>query len=101
MSIQKFLDLSTGHLPVSDRERLNLLASRDLPFRVFGHNYGWNIWLNGEGKQFEQNIEALTEVYGLTGALGAILRRAKELDCLMVNLDRDAEQIYGLAYWDE
>ena len=101
MSIQKFLDLSTGHLPVSDRERLNLLASRDLPFRVFDHKYGWNIWLNGEGKQFDQNIKALEEVYGFTDALGHVLRYAKHHDCWMVNFDRDAERIEGLAYWDE
>ena len=101
MSIQKFLDLSTGHLPTEDRERLDQLAAKDLPFRVFGNEYGWNIWLCGEGEQFEQNIEALTDVYGFTGALGTILRRAKELDCWMVNLDRDAEQLDDLAYWDE
>ena len=101
MSIQKFLDLSTGHLPVTDRERLNLLASRNLPFRVFGHEYGWNVWLCGEGKQFDQNIEALEEAYGFTDALGRVLRCAKHYECDMVNFDRDAERIDGLAYWDE
>ena len=101
MSIQKFLDLSTGHLPVTDRIRLDQLASRDLPFRVFGHKYGWNIWLNGEGQQFNQNIEALEEVYGFTSALGFVLRYARHHKCDMINFDQDAERIDGLAYWDE
>lgn len=107
MSIQKFLDLSTGHLPVKDRERLEELINRDLPFRMFSHEYGWNVWLGGDGrsadtqKQFDQNIEALEEVYGLTEALGHVLRHALQHDCWMVNFDRDAERIDGLAYWDE
>ena len=101
MSIQKFLDLSTGHLPVSDRERLDQLKNRDLPFRVFSHEYGWNIWLNGSGAQFNMNIVSLSEVYGFSNALGNILRHAFVLGCWMINLDRDAERIDGLAYWDE
>ena len=101
MSIQNFLDLSTGHLPVSDRLRLDQLASRDLPFRVFGHQYGWNIWLCGEGKQFDQNIEALEEVYGFTDALGHVLRYARQHECDMVNFDRDAEQIDSLGYFED
>ena len=101
MSVEKFLDLSTGHLPVKDRERLEALINRTLPFRVFTHEYGWNVWLNGDDEQFERNIEALTEVYGLTGALGDVLRHAQAEGCWMVNFDRDAERIDSLAYWDE
>jgi len=101
MSIEKFLDISTGHLPVKDRERLGALTNRTLPFRVFTHEYGWNVWLNGDDERLEHNIEALEEVYGLTDALGHVLRYAKHHECWMVNFDRDAERIEGLAYWDE
>jgi len=101
MSIEKFLDISTGHLPVKDRERLEALINRTLPFRVFSHDYGWNVWLPGDDERLEHDIEALTEVYGLTGALGDVLRHAQAEGCWMVNFDRDAERVTGLNYFDE
>ena len=98
MSIRKFLDLSTGHLPKEDRLLIDLHRP-NLPFRVVNNEYGWSMWLM-EPDVMDDVIEELENKFKLTDALGHVLRYAIKYDCAMVNFDRDAERIDGLGYFE-
>ena len=63
MSIQKFLDLSTGHLPAEDRNLLETIADK-LPVRVARHAYGWIVWLTGDKRFIDEGIKRLNSAMG-------------------------------------
>jgi hypothetical protein len=46
-------------------------------------------------------IDELETKFGLTDALGHVLRYALNLGCHMVNFDRDADQISSLGWFED
>lgn len=100
MSIKKFLDLSTGHLPANDRVSLEMDDESDsLPFRTAICEYGFSIWLQDKDAM-DKTIEVLENKLDYTDALGHVIRYAMRHDCGMINFDRDAERIEELEYFD-
>ena len=92
MTVLKYLDLSTAHLPGNERTALQAgdLLDNDWP-RVITHTYGW--WVN---------VPSDAEVYDFADqapALAAIIDHARCLDCTWVNLDADADTIGALTVY--
>lgn len=90
--VRKFLDLSTGHLPVSDRVLMVSSAIEALSFSAFAGPYGWFVHVPEDGASI---------CWTGSGALNAVFARARELDCDYVLLDADGPQDEALPWFDE
>jgi hypothetical protein len=89
MSVLKYLDLSTAHLPEGERTALQAgeLLDNDWP-RVITHEYGWWVNVPSDPVAYDFSDQA--------PALAQIIKHARELDCEWVNIDRDADTIDAL-----
>mgnify|MGYP003365440783 CR=1 FL=1 len=90
--VRKFLDLSTGHLPVSDRVLMASSALETLSFSAFPGVYGWFVHVPEEGTPARWNG---------SDALDTVFARARELDCDYVLLDADGPRDEALPWFDE
>ena len=99
MSVQKFLDLSTGHIPPGDLIRLAEINRTYIPIRLTSHEYGWSIWLPDQA-EIDGVLDLLEDQCKMTSALRKIFDYAYKHGCWMVNFDCDAEQIDELDYFD-
>ncbi|MEJ7894202.1 MAG: hypothetical protein WKF94_16355 [Solirubrobacteraceae bacterium] len=93
MTVLKYLDLSSAHLPENERSALLAgdLLDNDWP-RVINHTYGW--WVN---------VPSDAEVYDFADqapALAQIIDHARCLDCTWVNIDSDAAPIDALTVYE-
>ena len=90
--IKKYLDLSMGHLPEHERERM---AEGDITSLIFhDHPYGWWVWVPPDDAD-------LVELREVLPTLAKILDYARNSDCAWVNLDQDADLEEGLEYFEE
>jgi len=89
MSVLKYLDLSTAHLPAGERTALQAgeLLDNDWP-RVITHEYGWSVNVPSDPVAYDFSDQA--------PALAQIIAHARAQDCAWVNLDRDADTIDAL-----
>jgi hypothetical protein len=97
--IQKFLDLSTAHLPQKEFEQLSEFDDESA-LTVIGHKHGLIIWLPDKDTwdEIRQNFE---QTYGWNpDNLDKIIQHAYAGDCWLINFDRDASQIDELEYYD-
>ena len=96
--IQKFLDLSTGHLPQKEFERLSNF--NDSALTVFNHEHGLIIWLPDKENwnEIKQNFEQ--DYNWSPDNLDKIMQHAYKHNCWLINFDQDAEQIDELEYYD-
>ena len=99
MSIQKFLDLSTGHLPPGDLNRMGDIDRTYIPIRLTSHEYGWSIWLPDQ-EEIDGILDLLEDQCEMTPALRNIFNYAYKYGCWMVNFDQDAERIDELEYFE-
>lgn len=100
MAVYSYLDISTAHLTEAEMLAIrdNLPALEDVGPRVIVHEYG--AWVNVPSDSLtmdETDEAAFTESYP---NLRACLERARELGCLWVNFDQDAEQDPALATYE-
>ncbi|MBB2157920.1 hypothetical protein HLH33_16700 [Gluconacetobacter diazotrophicus] len=82
-NVRRLLDLSTGHLPRADRDRLERVRETDNaspPASCLAGPYGW---------LFSVATDLVPELWGHSAALPAILARARALGCDYVLLDSD------------
>lgn len=104
MSIHQYLDLSTGHLPPSERSRLDQVGTPDerqrrplkLPKTVM-HGEGW--WVNVPTDFMVQT--AVDAVKAGCPTLANILNYAHERGCWWINFDVDAERLGDLPYFGD
>lgn len=93
-AVRQFLDLSTGHLPRSDRDRLAAWASarfRRLPGLMAGP-FGWFVHVPED---------AILPEWEGTDALLRVFERARSLACDYVLLDADGPRDEALPWFDE
>lgn len=90
--VRKFLDLSTGHLPASDRVLMVSSAIETLPFGAFIGPHGWFVHVPEDDVSLRWNgSEALDKMFA----------RARDLDCDYVLLDADGPRDEALPWFDE
>lgn len=92
-AVRQFLDLSTGHLPRADRDRLAGWGSvRIRPFGIMPGPFGWFVHVpeNATVPEWEG-----------TDALLRIFAHARALDCDYVLLDADGPRDEALPWFDE
>ena len=97
-NIRKFLDISTGHLPPSERDRID---DGEVPITSHAHpeGYGWFVYVPQEPSDWPNIREAAP-------ALARCLEHARKLDCDYILFDSDAcidEQLpwYGDHEFDQ
>jgi hypothetical protein len=66
-----------------------------LPFRFCAHAYGYILFFSDEW-ELEHESLADKSYYELE----AVIRRALQLGCTMINFDRDAEEVEGLTTFE-
>jgi len=78
----RHLDLSTGHLPVAERDACELyLSSEGTAGRsCLGGPYGWMIYVPTEAEDVPQDVSP---------ELAALMAQAREQDCHYIHFDRD------------
>lgn len=101
MPVYKYLDLSTGHLPISDREKL--LYGVD---HLIIHEGSSNWWIHVPGHlgELEEMIEKNAAQHPddrLSDHFINLLQHAAELNCFWINLDQDAEREDGLPWFED
>ncbi|MBO1326202.1 hypothetical protein K2X14_14575 [Acetobacter sp. TBRC 12305] len=92
-AVRQFLDLSTGHLPRADRDRLAVWASsRIMPFGIMPGPFGWFMHV-------PEN--AIVPEWEGTDALPRIFAHARAQACDYVLLDADGPRDDALPWFDE
>jgi hypothetical protein len=99
MGVEKFLDVSTGHITHEDSQYLSI-GYDNFPARVIPHEYGW--WINvPEKKLWEEESKAdCMRKQGYSEGLISVLMFARNNDCWWVNLDCDGEYVDGLEIFE-
>jgi len=87
MAAHQYLDLSTRHLPHSEREGLD---EGDAPGVIRPFTYGWWVHVHELADSYD-NADQEDEEYEDFPALLAAIRRARELGCTWILLDSDGE----------
>jgi hypothetical protein len=85
MSVRKFLDLSTGHVPPSQREAI---GTGDTPTCCMEGEYGWLFYVSAYEELYHR---CWRDIFAFARAAG----------CDYVMLDRDAEGCAGLPWYDD
>lgn len=102
MTIYQYLDLSTGHLPVSDREKLDNGHS---PVTCRGNEYGWWLHVPSDEDEFadaiERNRTDFDEEDRLSEHFFNVLRFARAQGCDWILCDADADQEEWLPWFDD
>lgn len=99
MSIEKFLDASTGHITYEDS--LKLLDDHEaFPSRVIPHQFGW--WINVPDWAEWSELEVVLSLYrkGYSQGMLNLLKYAAVNGCWWVNLDCDAYAVEGLDVFE-
>jgi hypothetical protein len=94
-NIRRLLDLSTGHLPRVDRDRLECMrepGDGSPPAACLAGRYGWF---------FSVATDPVPDLSGHSAAFAAILARARALCCDYVLLDADGPVDEVLPFFDE
>lgn len=91
MTVRKFLDASTAHLPQNICE---LLDSYDGVIAYEHGEYGWLLWVPDDVD------EHATDYLDIPDEVLVVQRFARNLDCDYVLLDRDADRVDGLPTWE-
>lgn len=110
MSIQNFLDLSTGCMQRSDSELLeyyidendNKWSSRDTnncAIRVIGHEYGYWVHVPFELEEQPAIYERLL-LQGFSEDFINVLKYAYQNTCWWINFDQDADTDNNLPVFD-
>lgn len=89
MAIQKYLDISTAHVPFN-------FDKIKIPFRRVKHEYGWILYVTDELD--ENDVNSL--INDGNGFIIEIWKFAKSNDCNLVNLDADAEVVDELQQFE-
>jgi len=93
MTIEKVLELSTGHLP---EEAWDVLPGMDWP-RMLLDEFGGFFW----APPLTDDLDAMGYLPPKYPAeLMRVLRYARSKGCRWVNFDRDADRIPDLPYWE-
>lgn len=90
--VRTFLDLSTGHVPVTDRVLMSQLGPQALPVTAFAGPYGWVLHVPEERTVWE---------WTGTDALTVVLARAQRHGCDYVLLDADGPVDDTLPWFGE
>lgn len=95
MGVEKYLDVSTGHITYKDSQIL-IAQHRNFPTRVIPHQYGW--WINiPEMKIWEENqVAAKMQTQEYSKDFTNLLLFALENECWWLNLDCDGSYIEEL-----
>lgn len=98
MPVCKYLDLSTGHLPARDREKLD---DGPCPAIVVPHPYGWWIHVPSDDDELDDLVNRNTgsPEQVMSDDFIALLMHARECECDWINLDQDADQEVGLPWF--
>jgi hypothetical protein len=93
MSVYKYLDLSTGHVPLAEWEAIcaRFPALDDAGPRVIKHDYG--AWVNVRDFDNDGDQEAEAELREHYPSFMACHDRARELDCTWINFDQDGDSV--------
>lgn len=95
--VHAFLDASTAHITRSDNDILQEWARmepaespRAAPYRTIAHSYGFFVHVQHDdvGEYEEQATED-----GISDSFLTLQRKARELGCWWINLDRDADTL--------
>jgi hypothetical protein len=86
-NVRKYLDVSTGHIPADERERID-----GGPLVAHPHPDGWWVWVPPDDDPPYEHAE-------LFPCVTRVLRIARELGCAWVCLDRDAGLIEGAPWF--
>lgn len=104
MNIQKFLDISTGHMQRHDDELLTFevdTPASSFPLRVIGHDYGYwvRVPLGGEDVLIS-HVNDLLEL-GFSDDFINLLKAAAKEGCWWINFDCDADTVenFPLFNW--
>lgn len=89
----RHLDLSTGHLPLAERDACELyLSSGGTAGRsCLGGPYGWMIYVPTEAEDVPQDVSP---------ELAALMVQAREQDCHYIHFDRDGSIDETLPFYD-
>lgn len=96
MAVHKYLDLSTAHLPVTERERLD---DGERPGIIRPHPHGWWVWVPADVTEWLRGND--DEDYEAFPALLAAIHRAQRLGCNWINLDADGDHDDELPTYEE
>jgi len=83
--VATMLDLTTGHMPSSDPDFSGM--------RHVSHEYGFIVFVNGD-----TDIDEDTS--GVPDWIKPAYLLAQKHDCILINFDRDGDQIEDLPTWE-
>jgi hypothetical protein len=98
MAIEKYLDISTGHITYEDSQTL-LWKHESFPTRVIAHEYGWWICVYDKKTQKESVYPGMRK-QGYSEAFIDMMRMAADANCSWINLDSDGDYLEGLETFD-
>ena len=85
MTIRNFLDLSTGHLKPETRDLM--LNDPGYPGVSMANEYGWFCYICEDNPVWDQDMKDC-------------MAKARELGCLYILFDRDADLLDDLPYYE-
>ena len=88
MTILTMWDLSTGHLPKTDADKLEN-DIKDFPGQIINHNYGWMIPIIYNERTTLDDLQDC----GMTKAFIKIYKYAQGKKYDWINFDQDAEEV--------
>jgi len=100
MPVFKYLDISTGHLPASDRLMMNY---GEAPVICRLYTYGWLVYVPSDDTELNEAI-ALDMTHCAVAAspyFFQLLRYARQLDCNWIMLDQDGEIEHALPWFGD
>jgi hypothetical protein len=105
MPVQKFFDLSTGHLTDQDRKLLEMYPAKDRPSGMaliaYPYEYGWTVSTSSvmEPETLEDHLDAI-RAEGFSESFIKILMHAAGEKCWMVRFDSDAAHEPGFEVFE-
>ena len=83
--VATMLDLTTGHMPSSDPDFGGM--------RHVSHEYGFIVFVNGD-------TDIDKDTAGVPEWIKPAYLLAQKYDCILINFDRDGDQIEGIPSWE-
>lgn len=99
-AVRPMVDVSMVHLTVQDRmilDHAGCSSTRAGGFpRTVIHEYGWLLFLSGDGETQTMEVEE-AKARGTSEGFIALMRHAHAVGAYILNFDRDAESLDGVA----
>jgi hypothetical protein len=103
--INKYLDISTGHIKETDDQILTAMVNKvevtdDIMLNVYGHAYGYWVHVHSDIKDQADEYKKHLLDSGFSINLVNILYHADAMGCTFVNFDCDGLKYEGIEIFD-